>query len=120
MSIIAEYKALEAQIAEQQKHLEALKGDEKLKREIEFETKLRALLADYSYSLRNVIALLDPNAAKTATAPVKGARRERALKRYKNPNNGEVVETKGGNHKVLKAWKEQYGAETVESWLQLA
>lgn len=71
MSIIAEYKALEAQIAEQQKRLEALKGDEKLKREIEFETKLRALLADYSYSLRNVIALLDPNAAKTATAPVK-------------------------------------------------
>ncbi|HCE7990538.1 TPA: transcriptional regulator, partial [Pseudomonas aeruginosa] len=36
MSIIAEYKALEAQIAEQQKRLEALKGDEKLKREIEF------------------------------------------------------------------------------------
>ncbi|GAD64916.1 hypothetical protein PA6_053_00220, partial [Aquipseudomonas alcaligenes NBRC 14159] len=106
------------QIAEQQKRLEALKGDEKLKREIEFETKLRALLADYNYSLRNVIALLDPNAAKTATAPVRGARRERALKRYKNPNNGEVVETKGGNHKVLKAWKEQYGAETVESWLQ--
>ncbi|MBN0809937.1 DNA binding protein, partial [Pseudomonas aeruginosa] len=50
----------------------------------------------------------------------KSGRRERALKRYKNPNNGEVVETKGGNHKVLKAWKEQYGAETVESWLQLA
>ena len=118
MSIIAEYKALEAQIAEQQKRLEALKGDEKLKREIEFETKLRALLADYNYSLRNVIALLDPNAAKTAAAPVKGARRERVLKRYKNPNNGEVVETKGGNNKVLKAWKEQYGTETVESWLQ--
>jgi len=118
MSIIAEYKALEAQIAEQQKRLEALKGDEKLKREIEFETKLRSLLADYNYSLRNVIAILDPNAAKTAAAPVKGARRERVLKRYKNPNNGEVVETKGGNHKVLKAWKEQYGAETVESWLQ--
>ena len=111
MSIIAEYKALEAQIAEQQKRLEALKGDEKLKREIEFETKLLALLADYNYSLRNVITLLDPSAGKGVTAHVKGARRERALKRYKNPNNGEVVETKGGNHKVLKAWKEQYGAE---------
>ncbi|EMH7816032.1 TPA: DNA binding protein [Pseudomonas aeruginosa] len=118
MSIIAEYKALEAQIAEQQKRLEALKGDEKLKREIEFESKLRALLADYNYSLRNVIALLDPNAAKAAGAPVRGARRERALKHYKNPNNNEVVKTKGGNHKTLKAWKEQYGAETVESWLQ--
>ena len=118
MSIIAEYKALEAQIAEQQKRLEALKGDEKLKREIEFESKLRALLTDYGFSLRNVIAVLDPKAGKNASAPVKGARRERALKRYKNPNNGEVVETKGGNHKVLKAWKEQYGADVVESWLE--
>ncbi|MDG9929039.1 MULTISPECIES: histone-like nucleoid-structuring protein, MvaT/MvaU family [unclassified Pseudomonas] len=116
MSIIAEYKALEAQIAEQQKRLEALKGDEKLKREIEFETKLRTLLADYNYSLRNVIALLDPSASKSAVAPVKGARRERTLKTYKNPHTGEVVETKGGNHKVLKAWKEQYG-DQVKSWV---
>lgn len=118
MSIIAEYNALKAQIAEQQKRLEALQGDEKLKKEIDFETKLRALLGEYGYSLRNVIALLDPKANKGSVATVKGARRERTLKVYKNPNNGEVVETKGGNHKVLKAWKEQYGAEKVESWLQ--
>ena len=118
MSIIAEYKALEAQIAEQQKRLEALKGDGKLKREIEFETKLRALLAEYGYSLKNVIALLDPSAGKTFVAPAKGARRERAVKVYKNPNTGEVVETKGGNHKVLKAWKAEYGADVVDAWLQ--
>lgn len=117
MSIIAEYKALEAQIAEQQKRLEALKSDEKLQREIEFESKLRGLLADYNFSLKNVIALLDPHAGKAAVAS-KGGRKERALKTYKNPNNGEVVETKGGNHKVLKAWKEQYGAEVVQGWLQ--
>lgn len=117
MSIIAEYKALEAQIAEQQKRLEALKGDEKLKREIEFESKLRGLLAEYNYSLKNVIALLDPHAGKGAAAP-KAGRKERALKRYKNPNNGEVVETKGGNHKVLKVWKQQYGADVVEGWQQ--
>ncbi|MDP0886312.1 histone-like nucleoid-structuring protein, MvaT/MvaU family [Klebsiella pneumoniae] len=45
-------------------------------------------------------------------------RKPRALKVYKNPHSGEVVETKGGNHGVLKAWKQEYGAETVESWLQ--
>lgn len=117
MSIVAEFKALKAQIAEQQKRLEAMKGDEKLKKEIEFEAKLRALLAEYSYSLKNVIALLDPKAEK-GVGTVKGARKERALKTYKNPNTGEVVETKGGNHNVLKAWKEQYGAGNVESWLQ--
>ena len=118
MSIIAEYKALEAQIAEQQARLEALKNDQKLQKEIEFENKLRALLAEYNYSLRNVIALLDPSAGKTAAAPAKGARRERTVKRYKNPHTGEVIETKGGNHKVLKAWKAEHGAEAVEAWLQ--
>lgn len=118
MSIIAEYKALEAQIAEQQKRLEALKGDEKLKKEIEFESKIRSLLAEYGYSLRNVINLLDPNAGKGAVAPVKSQRRERVLKRYKNPNTGEVVETKGGNQKTLKAWKHEFGADVVEGWLQ--
>lgn len=71
MSIIAEYKALQAQIAEQQKRLEALEGDGKLQKEIEFETKLRNLLADYGYSLRNVIAVLDPKAGKIVEAPVK-------------------------------------------------
>lgn len=38
------------------------------------------------------------------------------MKVYKNPLTGEIVETKGGNHKLLKAWKAQFGAE-VESWL---
>lgn len=118
MSKIAEFKALEAQIEEHKKRLEALQNDQGLKKEIEFESKLRELLADYNYSLRNVIALLDPAAGTVKASAEKPARRERALKRYKNPNNGEVVETKGGNHKVLKAWKEEHGAEAVESWLQ--
>jgi hypothetical protein len=36
---------------------------------------------------------------------------------YKNPHTGEVVETKGGNHKGLKEWKAEHGSATVESWL---
>lgn len=51
-------------------------------------------------------------------ALVKGTRRERAVKIYKKTNTGEVVETKGGNHKVLKAWKAEYGADAVDAWLQ--
>lgn len=119
MSKISELRALEAQIAEHQKRLEALQGDEGLKKEIEFESKLRKLLAEYNYSLRNVIDLLDPSAgAGHKAAAAKPARRERAVKRYKNPNTGEVIETKGGNHKVLKSWKEEHGSDVVESWVQ--
>jgi len=121
MSKLSEFKALEAQLAAQLKQLDALKNDGELKREIEFEEKLRGLMAEYGVSLRGIISLLDPQSirASTATAPAAvGQRRQRQIKVYKNPETGEVVETKGGTHKVLKAWKEQYGAEKVEGWLK--
>lgn len=119
MSKLAEFKALEAQLAEQLKQLESLKNDDELKREIEFESKLRELMGEYGMHLGNIKALLDPQAARTVALKAdKGQRRERKVKVYKNPHTGEVVETKGGNHKVLKAWKEEHGVAEVESWLQ--
>lgn len=119
MSKLAEFRQLEKHLAEQLEALEALKGDAGLKKEIEFETKLRALLAEYGYSLPNVINLLDPKSGRRTPAaePKTGTRKPRQVKIYKNPNTGEVVETKGGNHKTLKEWKGQYGSATVESWL---
>lgn len=98
-----------------------MKGDSAIKAEMEFEEKLRALLGEYGYSLREVINILDPKASARTTAPTaqeKTSRKPREVKVYKNPHNGEVVQTKGGNHAVLKAWKAKYGAETVESWRQ--
>ncbi|QIQ73925.1 hypothetical protein HBB04_04340 [Pseudomonas coronafaciens] len=88
--------------------------------EIQFETKLRDLLADYGYSLRDIINILDPQANRRSAAPAvaeKAPRRARQIKQYKNPHNGEIIETKGGNHKLLKEWKAQYGTDEVESWL---
>lgn len=118
MSKLAEFKRLEAQLAEQLAALDSLKNDSQLKREIEFETKLKALLAEYDFGLKTVIDILDPNRSRPALAPVDGRRRERVVKRYKNPHTNEIVETKGGNQKTLAAWKAEYGAETVQSWLQ--
>ncbi|MFF7108889.1 histone-like nucleoid-structuring protein, MvaT/MvaU family [Pseudomonas sichuanensis] len=120
MSRLAEFRKLEQTLAAQLAELEAMKGSSELQKEIEFETKLRDLLAKYGFSLRDVINLLDPQANRRAAAPVaaeKTPRRARQMRRYKNPHNGEVIETKGGNHKLLKEWKAQYGADKVESWL---
>lgn len=119
MSRLVEYRKLEQQLAAQLAELESMKNDSGLKREMDFETKLRALLAEYGYSLQNVINLLDPQASRRAPAPESksGTRKPRQVKVYKNPNNGEIVETKGGNHKTLKEWKAEYGSDTVESWL---
>lgn len=120
MSRLAEFRQLEKHLAEQLAALEVMKGDEGLKKEVEFESKLRALLAEYGYSLRNVIALLDPQASRRAPATAEfntGTRKLRQVKIYKNPHTGEVVETKGGNHKTLKEWKSEFGSDTVETWL---
>ncbi|KWV69171.1 MULTISPECIES: histone-like nucleoid-structuring protein, MvaT/MvaU family [Pseudomonas] len=120
MSRLAEFRALEQELAAQLAELETLKNNDGLKREIEFEQKLRNLLGEYGYSLRNIIAILDPQASRRAPAATEfkaGSRKPREIKIYKNPHSSEVVETKGGNHKILKEWKAEYGSDTVESWL---
>ena len=120
MSRLAEFRALEQQLAAQLAELESLKNDDGLKREIEFEEKLRNLLAEYGCNLRNVIEILDPQARSRRAEPAKPARsrKPREVKKYKNPHTGEVVETKGGNQKTLKGWKVEYGSDVVESWLE--
>ncbi|HDS1819272.1 TPA: DNA binding protein [Pseudomonas putida] len=120
MSRLAEFRQLEQKLAAQLAELEAMKGSSELQREIEFETKLRDLLAKYGFSLRDIINLLDPQSGRRAVAPVaveKAPRRARQVKQYKNPHSGEVIETKGGNHSKLKSWKAEYGSDEVESWL---
>jgi len=120
MSRLAEFRKLEQTLAAQLAELEALKGSAELQKEIEFEEQLRELLATYGCSLRDVINILDPEAARrspVATAPQKATRKPREVKVYRNPNNGEIIETKGGNHTLLKQWKAEFGADVVESWL---
>jgi hypothetical protein len=117
MSRLAEYRKLEQQLAEQLAELESMKSDSGLQREMDFESKLRALLGEYGFSLQNVIKLLDPQASRRApSAAPKAARKAREVKIYKNPNSGELIETKGGNHRQLKEWKTEFGADVVESW----
>lgn len=121
MSRLAEFRKLEQQLAAQLAELEILKNDSGLKKEIEFETKLKSLLEKYGYSLREIVTILDPQTTGKKKAPdaatVKSSRKPRSVKTYKNPHDGEVVQTKGGNHKTLKEWKAKYGSDEVESWL---
>ncbi|QIH06467.1 MULTISPECIES: histone-like nucleoid-structuring protein, MvaT/MvaU family [unclassified Pseudomonas] len=121
MSRLAEFRRLEQQLAQQLAELEAMKNDGSIQAEMQFEDKLHALLGEYGYSLRDVISILDPQAGTRRQAPQvheKSTRKSREVKVYKNPHNGEVVQTKGGNHAVLKEWKAEHGAETVQSWRQ--
>ncbi|WP_407309232.1 histone-like nucleoid-structuring protein, MvaT/MvaU family [Pseudomonas sp. nanlin1] len=120
MSRLAEYRAAEKALKEQLAQLESMKNDSGLKKEIEFEEKLLDLMKSYSKGLRDVVAILDPAAysRRPAAPAAPKQRRARVVKVYENPHTGELIETKGGNHRGLKAWKQEHGADTVEGWLR--
>jgi len=124
MSLINEYRATEVAIKELQARLQSMSVDGQLQKELDFEKKLRELMGEYSKSLRDVIALLDPEAKlnkapRGAAVKATGTKRARKVKQYKNPHNGEIIETKGGNHKTLKEWKAKWGGDVVEGWATL-
>lgn len=120
MSRLAEFRAAEKALQEQLALLEQMKSDAALKRELAFEEKLLALMQQYGKSLRDITALLDPSRpfSRESSAPQPRTRRPRVVKVYENPHTGELIETKGGNHRGLRAWKDQYGPDTVEDWVR--
>lgn len=120
MSRLAEYRQLEKRIAQHTAELDALRGDPGLEKDIEFETKLQGLLGQYGKSLQDIISVIEPGTRPvTAGArPEKRTRRARQVKVYRNPLTGEIVESKGGNNKLLGAWKAQFGHDEVESWVK--
>ena len=121
MSLINEFRETKERIKELEERLANLSQDSKLQKELEFEEKLRALMAEYNKSLRDITVIIDPQGARTATraTTTTRTRKPRKTKQYNNPNTGEVIETKGGNHKILKEWKAKWGGDTVESWVTL-
>ncbi|HBS16704.1 histone-like nucleoid-structuring protein, MvaT/MvaU family [Vreelandella lionensis] len=119
MSLLNDYIQKEQQLKQLQEELQRLEGDQRLKSELEFKAKLEALMNEFGKRPADVIALLDPTTDQRSAkaAPAASTRRKRRLKIYKNPHTGEVIETRGGNHKGLRSWKDEHGDEAVESWL---
>jgi len=101
--------------------LEQLEKDQALKGELEFENKVRDLMDEYNKSPKDFLQILlaiDPSIAGVKADVSTGTRAKRPMKTYKNPHTGEVVKTRGGNHKTLNEWREKYGKEAVQSWQQ--
>jgi len=102
----------------------ALAHDPEVMKAFQFLERLDALATSYQFAPKDIILLLDPGRtdiephALQTVKPAPKKRKPRALKCYQNPNTGEVVQTKGANHKLLKQWKAEYGKAVVESWLR--
>lgn len=118
MTLISEYRSTEAALKQLQAKLQSLQNDERLTKELEFEDLIRSTMAEYGKTTRDVILMLDPSYAPKTEVKESLPRRQRTVRIYKNPHTGAEIQTKGGNHKELKAWKAEYGSDVVMSWLQ--
>ncbi len=118
MSILATYREKEELMRKLQSEISKLEENQQLKKELEFKKEVEACLDRHGKTLNDLLDVfgLAPSAAGRASAST-ASRRTRKMKVYVNPNTQERIETRGGNHKLLKAWKKQHGAETVEGWL---
>lgn len=118
-SVLKDYIQKEQMMKQLQEELQALESNSELKKELEFKEKLQALMTEHGKLAREVCEMLDPR--YTSQTPSKknntDGRKKRSLKVYKNPHTGEVVETRGGNHKVIQGWKAEFGNEEIGSWI---
>ena len=119
MKVTTKKVAIEKQLAKLERELKSIENSAAFKKENAIKRALASLMKKHSCSKNDLITLLQGD----ESAPVKRGkkpavtRKPRKLKIFKNPKTGETVETRGGNHKVLKAWKSQYKLENINAWL---
>ena len=103
-----------------EKELKVIENSVAFKKENAVKRALAALIKKHGCSKSDLISLLQGDelaAIKRSQKRAATARKPRQLKVFKNPETGETVETRGGNHKVLKAWKIQYDLRNIDDWL---
>ena len=117
-SMLSDYQKKEQMLKKLQEELLAMEENKELQNEIKFKQMLEELMKEYDVSERTVLQILAPEKYLNPQANTdKKPRKVRKLKVYKNPHTGEEISTRGGNHKGLKQWKDEYGDEVVEGWL---
>ena len=120
MKVTTKKAAIEKQLAQLQKELKSIENSAAFKKENAVKRALISLMKKHGCSKNDLITLLQGNESELVQRckkPPSTTRKPRKLKVFKNPETGETVETRGGNHKVLKAWKTQYNLESIDNWL---
>ncbi|WP_416885910.1 histone-like nucleoid-structuring protein, MvaT/MvaU family [Marinospirillum sp.] len=116
MSILANYREKEELMRRLKEEMRKMEENQLLKKELEFKNDIEAVLEKHGRSLSDLADIFGL-AQETAVKSGRGNRRSRKLKVYQNPHTEEKIETRGGNHRILKEWKKAHGSETVEGWL---
>ena len=116
MNKIAKYLEAKSSLEQLSRQVEVLENDEALQNLLQFKAKLESLMVEFSMSQEDVINLWGISDSKPKSSDKR--RNKRPLKTYVNPHTSETVKTRGGNHRILNVWREEYGKEEVDSWLK--
>ena len=120
MTISSKKAALEQQLAQIEKELKNIERSAAFKKENALSRALNNFMKKHGCSKNDLISILQdgPSAPASPKKTVsKKTRKPRKLKIFRNPKTGEIVETRGGNHKTLKAWKAEYKLTNIDEWL---
>ena len=120
MKVTTKKAAIEKQMAQLEKELKSIENSAAFKKENAIKRALTNLMKKHGCSKNDLIALLQGSSTgglKHKNTVAASSRKPRKLKIFRNPKTGETVETRGGHHKVLKAWKAKYKLENIDDWL---
>ena len=118
MRSITKKVQMEAALAKLKKEIENLEKSKSYKNEQSLIRGVEKLLNKFGKTKAELIAFLSDGKTSTTEKPKsQNPRKQRKLKIYKNPLTDETIETRGGNHKILKAWKNQYPTQNIEDWI---
>jgi hypothetical protein len=120
MKVTTKKAAIQKRMAKLEKELKSIENSAEFKKENAVKRALTLLMKKHGYSKNDLVALLQSDGVPPIKRGRKGARKTRKprkLKIFRNPETGETVETRGGNHKVLKAWKAEYELANIDDWL---
>lgn len=118
MSVLASYREKEEMLRKLTEDLNRMKENPELQKELDFKEEINAVLVKYQRNANDLATIFALTPVSGRSVSGRGNRTKRKLKIYVNPNSNETIETRGGNHRILKQWKAQYGSDTVESWLR--
>lgn len=123
ISKVQEFRQLEQSLAENKKLMAELKPQVQERLDMVELFKMEAV--EKGFDIEELALAMCPHLVNPAKLVVSSAperqpgktRKARVVKTYTNPHTGQKVQTKGGNHKLLKEWKAKWGGDVVEGWV---
>lgn len=127
---LVQMREMQRMMRELETSMQQLQTDPSLKRELEFEQELQALLAKFDKTIHEAVQVVDPSfriveagakrtynkSPKADATPGNRAGKPNLYYLFTNPHTGDVVRSANILKKEVQVWIGQYGKDEVLKW----